>query len=288
MTTARVRYSRDLAPAGNCGTGDSVTAVCVVIPARNEEARIGRCLDAVRAATDHLHRSSARPIGVRVVVVLDRCTDGSADIVARHHTVETVISSAGNVGAARAFGAHLLLPPTIDQRERTWLANTDADSVVPHDWLTHMVDRARRGADVVLGTVEPDDTAGHRLRRTWHARHTAGDGHPHVHGANLGVRASTYFELGEWPALSTGEDEALVRAAEARPAVRIARTGAIPVTTSARFAGRAPHGFAHYLLALNDELARAAVSLRAGWPADPTTREAASNAVIASESTGRE
>ena len=36
--------------------------------------------------------------------------------------------------------------------------------------------------------------------------------HPHVHGANLGFRASAYLRAGGFPALPTAEDHALVAA----------------------------------------------------------------------------
>jgi glycosyltransferase involved in cell wall biosynthesis len=48
----------------------------LVIPAHNEEHRIGRTLDTYRAACGHTD--------VRFVVALDRCTDRTADVVAEH------------------------------------------------------------------------------------------------------------------------------------------------------------------------------------------------------------
>ena len=57
------------------------TEVLVVVPARNEERLLPRCLQALQDAADRL--AAERPgVAVRVVVVLDRCSDGSAEIVA--------------------------------------------------------------------------------------------------------------------------------------------------------------------------------------------------------------
>jgi hypothetical protein len=55
-----------------------VTAVGVVVPARDEQERIGRCLRSLRRALAHV------PDGVdtAVAVVLDRCTDATPQRVA--------------------------------------------------------------------------------------------------------------------------------------------------------------------------------------------------------------
>jgi hypothetical protein len=75
---------------------------------------------------------------------------------------------------------------------------------------------------------------------------TRADQHPHVHGANLGFRASAYLRAGGFPALPTAEDQALVEALAAG-GCRVLRTRALPVVTSARRDSRAPDGFGHYL-----------------------------------------
>jgi hypothetical protein len=78
-----------------------------------------------------------------------------------------------------------------------------------------------------------------------------------VHGANFGIRADTYVELGGWPAVASGEDVAMAHRAAASRRLRIVRTAAIPVTTSSRLAARAPDGFAGYLRELVAEAAAA-------------------------------
>jgi hypothetical protein len=83
--------------------------------------------------------------------------------------------------------------------------------------------------------------------RAWNRRHRYGEGHPHIHGANLGVRADVYHLLGGWAVEPSGEDIDLVRRAETRTGVGILRTPRDPVVTSGRRVGRAPAGFASYL-----------------------------------------
>ncbi|WP_375478037.1 glycosyltransferase [uncultured Jatrophihabitans sp.] len=237
-----------------------IAAVSVVIPARNEEAEIAGCLRSVLAAAAHL--TGARPdLRVRVVVVLDDCRDATAAIVARTPGVDVLAGVLGCVGGARRAGAQHALTGltglTAQNRagagsatvpaEAHWLASTDADCRVPIDWLTRMVAHADTGADLVLGTVRPRPGLSPAARRAWLAAHRSDDGHPHVHGANLGIRASTYSRIGGWSSLTHGEDVDLVRRAEAAAGVRVQRSGDLMVRTSARLVGRAPHGFAAYL-----------------------------------------
>jgi hypothetical protein len=135
------------------------------------------------------------------------------------------------------------------RRERIWIASTDADSRVPRDWLVEHLALAESGVGLVLGTVVPDpaDLDPERLA-AWYGAHRLADGHGHVFGANLGVRADVNGAAGGFPARASGEDEALVLAAKAL-GVRWRATDACRVVTSGRLRGRAPGGFADYLAA---------------------------------------
>ncbi|MBN1095312.1 hypothetical protein JKP76_04220 [Blastococcus sp. TML/C7B] len=66
--------------------------------------------------------------------------------------------------------------------------------------------------------------------------------HPHVHGANLGVRGSAYCAAGGFPPLAVSEDVALVEALVGAGRV-VLRTPVSPVATSSRRAPRAEGGF---------------------------------------------
>jgi glycosyltransferase involved in cell wall biosynthesis len=214
----------------------------VVIPAHNEEACLGVCLVAVIAAARH---PALRGEPVRVVVVLDDCDDGSL-IVARAHTVDVLQVQARNVGAARAAGAHHLL-----QAGARWLAFTDADTLVSHDWL---VAQLGLGAQAVCGSVEVGDWSPHgdrgELVRCHFERHYRdADGHRHIHGANLGVCALAYQRVGGFAPLACSEDVALVEALQ-RSGATIAWSAAPRVVTSARTNARARGGFGDTLLAM--------------------------------------
>lgn len=226
-----------------------IRRVAVVIPAANEEQRIARCLAAVGAARRRL--ASHAGLQAEVIVVLDSCRDATAAICATFPCVTTITTTSQNVGAARRAGTAAALRRRAGPARELWLASTDADSEVPADWLTAMVAEAGRGADLVLGTVLPGPDLSPPARARWLAGHQLRNGHPHVHGANLGIRADAYLALGGWQPLVTGEDADLARRGAAAGTVRLSRIAAIPVVTSVRRTARAPRGFSSYLRALS-------------------------------------
>jgi glycosyltransferase involved in cell wall biosynthesis len=224
-----------------------IRAAGVVVPAHNEETLLATCLTALREAC-----RAVRQVPVYLVVVADTCTDRTA-ATARACGARVISIHARRVGAARAAGMRELLRLTagLDPAE-VWLATTDADSVVPSGWLRRQLDYADQGWDLVLGTVAVADWDGHppQVPAAFAARYEFGDGpHPHVHGANLGIRASAYLAAGGFRPLRTAEDHALVAAAT-QAGGSVLQASDITVETSARRHGRAPHGFSQLLLTL--------------------------------------
>lgn len=210
----------------------------VLIPAHNEEQRITDCLLSIRRSVAH-----ARQQGVRshVTVVLDRCTDSTPHLA--RQWADTVIElHDGNVGIARSKAAEDHI-----EHGRLWLASTDADSIVPEDWLWR---QWTCGADVFCGIVQVDDWEDYdgAVIDAFGATRPV-DGHPHVHGANLGISASAYRVSGGFEPLSAHEDVQLIRRCE-EAGLRIARLASPAVITSARRDARARGGFGDFLLAL--------------------------------------
>ncbi|MDY6997330.1 MAG: glycosyltransferase [Actinomycetota bacterium] len=224
-------------------------SIAVVIPAHNEQARLASCLASVHKAAVHLDRVAPH-VRVRVMVVLDACTDGTAGIVAEAAGVDSVSVGFRSVGAARRAGVGAVLADCGGPLDGLWLASTDADCTVPEGWLATFVGAADDGYQLVLGMVRPDDALSAPARRAWNRRHRFEDGHPHVHGANLAVRADLYCRVGGWGSVETGEDVDLVARTESVGSAAVLRTRRHPVVTSSRLAGRAPSGFADYLLSL--------------------------------------
>ena len=231
--------------------------VIVAIPARNEGHYIERCLHSVMAS---VKAASSRVDTTRIVVVADSCSDDTAAI-ARATLADMQFAAVaecrlGNSAKVRALGVAAAkadhLPSELDGR--TWIANTDADTVVPSDWISKQLVLAEAGATAVAGIVSIDEfpglpaTAARHFAEHYSNRLTPGGSHPHVHAANLGVRLDAYDRAGGWGCLPRSEDRDLW--------TRLQRTGAclvstteISVTTSGRSVGRVGGGFADWLRA---------------------------------------
>lgn len=187
----------------------------VIIPVHNEQARLDRCLQSVMLAAEHGTLCTEL---VRIVVVLDNCSDRSRDI-AQRYPVRLIDIGAGSKVTARAAGAAHLV-----QAGARWLAWTEADARVPDDWLAAQL--AYR-VDAVCGRVDLEPgmlkaVAGQRRRRSI----AFDEPRPSVHGANLGISAAAYAEAG---GLKAGQDEVqLIRQIESSGR-RIAWSGSVRV-----------------------------------------------------------
>ena len=215
--------------------------LAILIPARDEERLLSRCLRSVETARQCLPAA----VTSDVIVVSDSSRDKTAEIARKllRRSGIVVCTNAGRVGAAPKY---------------CWLANTDADCEVPTNWLRDQLSIAAQGFAAVAGTVLVDSFAEHDARveelfRQTYLTHADGT-HPHVHGANLGVRADAYLRVGGWLNLATAEDHDLWN--------RLHRSGhqhlsdaRLQVTTSGRRLGRAPSWFADALVTLSEAAA---------------------------------
>ncbi|MDP9028032.1 MAG: glycosyltransferase family 2 protein [Actinomycetota bacterium] len=213
-----------------------IRRVGVVIPARDEAERIDACLDAVRLAAAEMPG-----VIVQIIVVADGCVDDTAARASRYPEATVLETEGSNVGGARRHGAAFAI-----MHGCQWIANTDADSLVPFDWLRVQLELANLGADAVVGTVRPNF---HELteaqQEAWTRSHDRGQAIGHVHGANLGIRSTAYIRSGGFTAMPEHEDADLVdRLRRHYPVVATSRG---EVTTSGRPVGRTAGGYARYL-----------------------------------------
>jgi cellulose synthase/poly-beta-1,6-N-acetylglucosamine synthase-like glycosyltransferase len=195
-----------------------------------------------------------------VIVGVDSSSDRTREIAERmlagRGTVVTTEARA--VGRVRSHAANTALQRVAGPLRRCWLANTDADCCVPRNWLLDQLNAASEGVEAIAGTVNVDSFCEHRpgvdsIFRRKYLIHPDGS-HPHVHGANLGVRADAYIKAGGWSHLETGEDHDLWNRLS-KTGARTLSSSAITVRTSGRRIGRAPNGFAEALAAHNELVA---------------------------------
>ena len=74
---------------------------------------------------------------------------------------EVLAVEIGSAGGARAAGVRAYLARHDRALESTWLASTDADTVVPETWIDHQLGLARLGVAGVAGIVAVDSFADH-------------------------------------------------------------------------------------------------------------------------------
>jgi glycosyltransferase involved in cell wall biosynthesis len=116
-----------------------VSAVSVVVPARDAQSTLARCLDALGAQT----------VAAEVIVVDNGSRDGTAALAEAHPAVSRVIrrERGAGPGAARNDGVGASSAPAI--------AFTDADCVPVPTWLDAGL-AALDSCDLLQGRVDPD------------------------------------------------------------------------------------------------------------------------------------
>ncbi len=223
-------------------------SVGVIIPARNEALLLRESLGSVLRAIAHSQTECF------VVLVDDGSTDETAEIAYDMLApgLGCVLSiNRGNVGAARAAGVDYILGSRV--RTSTWIACTDADTIVPQDWIAGQLGHASAGADGVAGLVDLDCRGGNRLRGAFadaYGTQVSRSAHPHIHGANLGVSAASYVAVGGFAPIPRGEDQDLWSRLAASGHRLVSDTRSV-VTTSSRLVSRTSGGFASYLRQLS-------------------------------------
>lgn len=229
-----------------------LSAAALIVPAHDEEDLLGACLDALELAA-----WNAREAGVRRVlklVVADACTDATRAI-ARGRGASCITVNGRNVGAARAVGAAKALAELAREGfnpAQVYLLHTDADTVVPPDWVARHL-RAAARHDAVIGPVEVRDWTprGENCARMFERACALEPDGQRVYGANLGTRAEAYLRAGGFPALPVAEDRALVESLRT-VGESVAFRPDLAVFTSARISRRVRGGFSDFLSRLEE------------------------------------
>lgn len=216
------------------------TILGIVIPAHNEKDHLAVCLSAIEQAIVHVKALVLSGLEVRVLVVLDNCSDDSLAIT-QQFDVDYMQCNFQCVGQARDLGVRYLIEQGAD-----WIACTDADSRVHVDWLTQQLNH--QPAHAICGVVEVDNWQ-HLSASTQHsyiAHYQDQMNHQHIHGANLSFSAAAYLQVGGFAAVTCHEDVSLVNRMRDQQ-LNIIWSNQVRVTTSSRLTARAPEGFAAFL-----------------------------------------
>ena len=254
--------------------------VVVAIPARNEEERIGPCLEALARQPDSRF--------IQVVVLLNNCTDDTVPLVRGlgehlpmiiHPIVVDLPPSRAGAGRARRMAmdqAARLAPDGV-------LFTTDADGCVAPDWIAANLAAMRRGVEAVAGqaVIDPVEAAlipAHLHEAdAWEQVYTGlldeiaclidpdpadpWPRHTQHSGASIAVTAAAYRKARGMPEVAVGEDRAFIHALRCVD-IRIRHAPEVEVVVSGRTVGRAAGGMADTIrrrMVMPDELLDAAL-----------------------------
>eukprot|EP01037_Dinobryon_pediforme_P001479 gene1480-1500_t len=237
--------------------------VAVAIPVHNEAGYIGACLRSLAQQT------VGAPFDV--VALLNNCSDGT-DVVVQRLVAEMpyrlqiheywIEPSHVNAGVARRLAM---------QHAATFVGNdgilltTDADAVVPSDWIEANLHHIDRGCDAVAGMtrMDPNDEAllpaylGEDEAKVMAyaalldeidyfldpSLHDPLPRHTEHSGASIAVRADAHEAVGGIAGVASGEDRQFFDALR-RIDAKIRHAPEIVVTVSGRLIGRAAGGMA--------------------------------------------
>jgi glycosyltransferase involved in cell wall biosynthesis len=171
--------------------------ISVVIPAYNEERYLGQCLEALRTQT--------YPAEQFELIVVDNGSSDATALIAQCHGARVVWEPMRGIGQARQSGVLAARGEII--------AGTDADTIVPPHWLSHIA--WRFAADPALGGLygpvrymdgkSLDKLADHTINASMWL--TAAVRRPCFSGNNWAARREAIWQAGGFnSALLAGED----------------------------------------------------------------------------------
>jgi glycosyltransferase involved in cell wall biosynthesis len=170
--------------------------ISVVVPAYNEEENIVACLESLNRQT--LPRSE-----YEIIVVDGNSKDRTRELAAPHADL-VFIQTSKRVGGARNDGAM--------QAKGEIIATTDADCVVPPEWLERIRDDFARYHPVQLyGTVYPRETGLRYRISLWFANTFSSIGYHtrtlyYTLGCNTAFDRETFIKAGMYRTIDAGDD----------------------------------------------------------------------------------
>lgn len=197
--------------AGSSGNGPSEGAehpgVTILVAARNEEACIGSCIEALLA----------QDVPCDILIVDDHSDDGTARIASSFGDLVRLISLEAGTGKKAA------ITEGVNHVRTEWVLLTDADTIVPPTWLRAMRRCMVTDAGYIVGPVQISDN-GTWLRRMiqleWAgfmgiAAGAIGIGRPtSACGSSVAFRVEGFREVDGFAGvdhLTSGDDELLMQ-----------------------------------------------------------------------------
>jgi glycosyltransferase involved in cell wall biosynthesis len=236
--------------------------IAVAIPAHNEEALMGRCLDALARQT--------RAGRFAVIVLANNCTDRTCGIAKAPRDLPVTVIEHDFAPDERGAGFARRAAMAAASEAADIVLTIDADCVPNRDWVAAHEAAFAAGVDAVAGRVSGDWAQLQRLPPRareigaieWEylgmlaraeavfagAAHDPWPRHAQCCGANIGITAAMLAHVGGVPAVATGEDRALIAAVQ-RAGGKVRFDRGPHVLASARLSGRAQGGMAAALTA---------------------------------------
>lgn len=258
-------------PLGSFDPSSQQLKPVIAIPARNEEARLPRVLDALE------RQRLPKEDRLSVLLLINNSTDGSAELATELAAgleqvdltvrVVTFTPHVATVGMARrtAMEHALTLAPS---GSPVLLMTTDADAEPHPDWVAANLKAAHAGADLVTGLIVADPSEEAllgigliRRSRSFDAYcrarsllesildpidHDPWPRHLFEMAGSIAVRGDVYAAVGGLDPLAYREDLAFVSKVRAS-GYRVRHSVEAVVTVSARTCGRAPQGMSQSL-----------------------------------------
>ena len=185
-------------------------------------------------------------------MVLDSCTDETRALVTGAG-IDYISCEYRCVGRVRDLGIRQAIT-----KDATWIACTDADSIVLPDWLTQQLTHiTQQPTDMICGVVSVDSWT-HLTQQTqdaYVAHYQDRMGHRHIHGANLSFSTAAYLSVGGFAHMPCHEDVDLVNRFE-NQGYDIIWSNQVRVQTSSRLQARASDGFAAFLSNLENSTSK--------------------------------
>lgn len=175
--------------------GNIVKGISVLIPTYNEESKIARCIS-------YIHKQTL-PRNQYEIIIVDASTDKTPEI-ARKLGCRVVKQKSEGVGGARNDG--------VEVAKYNIIAATDADVIVPKDWLQKVkTNFEKRDIVALCGIVLPLEKHDFQIRTTmafliWWAKFLSFLGLPVMRGNNCMFRKKEFLKVKGYRDLAVLDD----------------------------------------------------------------------------------